>query len=545
MPVSQNRGVDMASQEPQREEPVLEEPSRRRLHLREVRSEATEYDGIGAEMRAARVREGVELDDVAQKLRIGRNYLEALELGRFDELPGDVYVFGFLRSYARFLNLDENIAIERYRSESAGPRSDTRLEFPSAMDRGRMPTGRLLLAGLVVAIVAYAGWFVLTSEERSTADRVSPVPDRLAAETETPATAAPRTPEIAVSSAAAGVRPETAVEGAAEPASTPTPAVPVDPVEVEAAAPVATPPVVAAVPVRDTPAVEPTVSLPRAETPAVEAAEPAGPVANPPVAAAVETPLTERTPNQVETRVAAVVEEATPTVVVEESESAAEVVAAEPPVATPERTAPVVEAAAAVAETNQPTTSAADTPASAEPDNAARLSQIAEASSAPIQNPVAETATVPAPEPAAAPSEPDARETEVAALPPAEAPPPLARTGEPETQAAPSGYVPRVFGAGNEDARVVIIAVSDSWVQVRATTGELLLTRVLRPGDRYLVPDRSGLVMMTGNVGALRVEVDGSAIPTLGPLGVIGRDIPLDADRLLSGDVVVREDVSP
>jgi hypothetical protein len=38
-------------------------------------------------------------------------------------------------------------------------------------------------------------------------------------------------------------------------------------------------------------------------------------------------------------------------------------------------------------------------------------------------------------------------------------------------------------------------------------------------------------------LGALRVIVDGEAAPGLGPLGVIGRDIPLDADRLLAGQV--------
>ena len=99
--------------------------------------------------------------------------------------------------------------------------------------------------------------------------------------------------------------------------------------------------------------------------------------------------------------------------------------------------------------------------------------------------------------------------------------------------------MPRVFGAGNEGARVVLVADAESWVQVRTTSGELLLTRVLRQGDRYLVPNRSDLVLMTGNVGALQVLVDGDAIPKLGPMGVIGRNIPLDADRLQGGQVTV------
>jgi cytoskeleton protein RodZ len=188
---------------------------------------------------------------------------------------------------------------------------------------------------------------------------------------------------------------------------------------------------------------------------------------------------------------------------------------------------------------------------SASPSNAFEFRQLADASTAPIA--VEETATLPAaayegsiPQtveasspaaPAVVVNSPDGS-AEVAAWSGQNTPPPLATTGGSAT-AAPSagGYVPRVFGAGNEDARIVLVAESESWVQVRATSGELLLTRVLRPGDRYLVPDRPGLVMVTGNLGALRVIIDGEAAPGLGPLGVIGRDIPLDADRLLIGQV--------
>ena len=72
----------MASHEPQRDDLEPSETARRRLHLREVRSDHTGYDGIGVEMRAARIRVGAELSDIAQKLRISQAYLEAIEEGR-------------------------------------------------------------------------------------------------------------------------------------------------------------------------------------------------------------------------------------------------------------------------------------------------------------------------------------------------------------------------------------------------------------------------------------------------------------------------------
>ena len=62
-----------------------------------------------------------------------------------------------------------------------------------------------------------------------------------------------------------------------------------------------------------------------------------------------------------------------------------------------------------------------------------------------------------------------------------------------------------------------------------------LLTRVLRAGDSYRVPDRPGLLMETGNAGGLEITVDSETIPDLGPKGAVRRGIALDADSLKSG----------
>jgi hypothetical protein len=102
----------------------------------------------------------------------------------------------------------------------------------------------------------------------------------------------------------------------------------------------------------------------------------------------------------------------------------------------------------------------------------------------------------------------------------------------PQVAAAPDG---RVFGAQNGDSRVVIKARGESWVQVRDAANTPLLTRVLRPGDTYRVPNQAGLTMMTGNAGVLDVFVDGNAAPSLGAVGAVRRNIALDADRLRNG----------
>ncbi len=91
---------------------------------------------------------------------------------------------------------------------------------------------------------------------------------------------------------------------------------------------------------------------------------------------------------------------------------------------------------------------------------------------------------------------------------------------------------PAVYGSENVDARIIIEATSDSWVEIKDAEEELLLTRVMRTGDTFRVPDRSGLTLMTGNAGALRITVDGEVVDNIGPNGAVRRDVKLEPELL-------------
>lgn len=80
--------------------------------------------------------------------------------------------------------------------------------------------------------------------------------------------------------------------------------------------------------------------------------------------------------------------------------------------------------------------------------------------------------------------------------------------------------------------RVVIEVKDASWVEIKNAGGAAILRQVLKPGDIYLVPNESGLIMATGNAGGLVIKVDGKAIPALGETGQIKRKIALSPDSL-------------
>jgi len=469
-------------------------PNGRRLHLREVSSEFDDYEGIGADLKAARTRNGQNLSDLANVLRIRYEFLEAVEQGRFADLPAPVYAVGFVRTYAEYVGVASDDAIRRFKEEAEGLSSQTRLSFPTPEEESRVPRGWLLVLAGVSAALIYAGWYYAENKDRLNFASVPPVPERLA-------TKVVEQPPAVIVPAVEQPQPEPAT--AAPVAAAPETPVAVTPAEPDVAR-VAEPEAVADANVQ--PVIEPVADAAPQQTAAAEPTTPASPIT--PVEAVV-TEATSAEPANVEatsvepaavepTAVASVaVEPVTvePTVVerVVVQPAAVEPVAAEPEPAEPVKLEPVA--------TDPVTTEPVATeqvkvePVKIEP-------VVAEPAAEPVK---VETASV-APTPTAAIVPQSSRE---------------------------AAAEPQIFGAGNWNGRVQLEARVDVWVQISTTDGDPLLSRILRQGDKYLVPSRDDVVLTTGNAGALQIMVDGNVIPQVGPPGAVRRDVSLSADRLL------------
>ena len=84
-------------------------------------------DTIGELLYTERRKKGLEIADVEHATGIRGVYLNALEQSRYDVLPGEVYVKGFLRNYANFLELDGSHLVQLYTD-----RKKPTLEFVAA-----------------------------------------------------------------------------------------------------------------------------------------------------------------------------------------------------------------------------------------------------------------------------------------------------------------------------------------------------------------------------------------------------------------------------
>jgi cytoskeletal protein RodZ len=117
---------------------------------------------IGGSLREARLKRNLTPADVQKAIRIRDRYLQALEEERWELLPGDAYVKGFLRTYADYLGLDGNLYVEEYNSRFAHP--DEPQLVPERFARTSRGLGGvdflrpLVAVGIIVAIVAVAAW---------------------------------------------------------------------------------------------------------------------------------------------------------------------------------------------------------------------------------------------------------------------------------------------------------------------------------------------------------------------------------------------------
>jgi cytoskeletal protein RodZ len=123
---------------------------------------------IGGSLREARLKRNLTPADVQKAIRIRDRYLQALEEERWELLPGDAYVKGFLRTYADYLGLDGNLYVEEYNSRFARP--DEPQLVPERFARSGTHFGGvgflrpLIAVAVIVAIVAgLAAWQLSSS----------------------------------------------------------------------------------------------------------------------------------------------------------------------------------------------------------------------------------------------------------------------------------------------------------------------------------------------------------------------------------------------
>ena len=118
-------------------------------------------DWPGQRLREAREALNLSRQDVARKLRLDTGLIQALENNNREALPAQTYLVGYLRSYARLLNLpaDSIIAAAQLKSQPTSSLLPDNIDYRPR--RRCEPMLRLLLLAMVVILILAAGLWIL------------------------------------------------------------------------------------------------------------------------------------------------------------------------------------------------------------------------------------------------------------------------------------------------------------------------------------------------------------------------------------------------
>jgi cytoskeleton protein RodZ len=118
--------------------------------------------GIGGRLIAAREAQGLTLAVVANKLRLSAATLQAIESNRYEDLPEPIFVRGYLRAYARLLEMDQKVLVAEYNRlvDTQGPvLTPTTRVRRQATARDPYIRGAIALFVVAIAVVLGSWWY--------------------------------------------------------------------------------------------------------------------------------------------------------------------------------------------------------------------------------------------------------------------------------------------------------------------------------------------------------------------------------------------------
>ena len=457
-----------------------------------LNSDVDEVANVGALLRAARLRRGDNLRQVSNVLKIRYNYLESIENGRFDDLPGTIYSTGFIRTYSEYLGLDGEELVSKLKTESNVLTDNTKLAFPAIIPEDGIPGGLVVLIGLLITVLGYCTWYWFSSPDVFVAENLTTIPKVTTVKVETTSTKPPTTAASSAVAATAKFPSQNYqnVERRTEVNARTQVSLKATQEDLGSVAAPETPKTLS----RETISSEPSRRIEE-----IVLVEP-NKVISPTVRRATDLDVPHKYPSGVQQIPKD--ETAEDRLVGGSANNAFTPSSIEEAKAPKELTRNVVND-----ETLTPSRTTKPDPVQAAFDDRApdTLSKL-----------------------------PKRTNTEVAALSVLDEKP-----REVNKIITPNLHEDVKLDLKNT-SRITITARNTSWIQLRdIRTNRMILSKVLKKDQSYQIPDRPGLSLMTGNAGALEITVDGEIVPEVGKLGEVRRKILMEVESLKSGQAVV------
>ncbi len=150
-------------------------------------TKSLDSETVGERLKNIRLKRGISVEEIAEEIKIKPEYLKSLEEEKYEELPADVYIHGFLRAYAQYLGIasDELILLyqkdKKVRSELRKSDEGYRSTVKPIKVKKFVITPKIILgviAGLfILSIVGYFIYQVSEFTQAPVIELIAPSPD--------------------------------------------------------------------------------------------------------------------------------------------------------------------------------------------------------------------------------------------------------------------------------------------------------------------------------------------------------------------------------
>jgi cytoskeletal protein RodZ len=121
---------------------------------------------LGEKLRQAREERGISISEVAEQTRISPHYLDSIENDDYRTLPGGIFNKGFVKSYAKYVGVDEQEALQDYSrlisSQEGEVSEDPKTYRPEVLTDDRTSASTLPTIIIAVIILGLMAWGLIT-----------------------------------------------------------------------------------------------------------------------------------------------------------------------------------------------------------------------------------------------------------------------------------------------------------------------------------------------------------------------------------------------
>jgi cytoskeletal protein RodZ len=121
---------------------------------------------LGEKLQQARESRGITIAEVAEQTRISPLYIESIENNDYRTLPGGIFNKGFVKSFAKFVGVDEQEALQDYTnlmsSQSIPAEEEPKVYKPEVLTDERANSSNLMTIVFAVIILGLMTWGILT-----------------------------------------------------------------------------------------------------------------------------------------------------------------------------------------------------------------------------------------------------------------------------------------------------------------------------------------------------------------------------------------------